>query len=553
MSRCGQRLRRPSITAVLASICLALTGLASVAVTQARASTTQQSIIEDDSQLRAHLTRTLATMHELGVSLVKVAVYWQSVAPKPGAKRAPAGFNAQNPAAYPASSWAFYDALVRQAQQDGMQVGFMLTGPAPVWAEGPGIPAGHPAITGNWKPSASAFGSFVHAVGKRYSGRYAPSRGAAPLPRVSWWSIWNEPNYGPDLAPQAIANNTIDTAAPMYRDLLRAAWTGLATSGHSPVADTILFGETAPRGIVRPGFPGNFSGTVPLRFIRALYCVNNAIRPLQGAVARNEECPTGPGAVARFRADNPALFQASGYALHPYEQGLPPVVPTYACGLQFCWNTVTRRSDPDYADFPEIGRLALLLDRLNATYGSPTRFPIWSTEYGWWTKPPYSGRGALPPTTAAAYMNWAEYLSYINPRIRSYDQYLLVDPVSADFASGLELPHGQRKATFDAFELPVFMPSTTVRAGGRLLVWGCVRPGPAALSLTGVAQNVAIQFQSSARAPFHTLTTVTIGSPRGYFETRLVFTQSGSIRLAWTSPAGRKVYSRSVAVAIRRS
>jgi hypothetical protein len=290
---------------------------------------------------------------------------------------------------------------------------------------------------------------------------------------------------------------------------------------------------------------------VPLRFIRSLYCVNDAVRPLRGALAAREGCPTTAAAAQSFRSQNPALFNASGFAVHPYEQGLPPVVPTFACGLTFCWNTRTRRSDPNYADFPEIGRLTTLLDRLNTMYGSPTRFPIWNTEYGWWTNPPYAGHGAVPPATAAAYMNWAEYLSYINPRLRSYDQYLLVDSPRADFASGLELPNRRPKATFDAFELPVFMPATLGRAGGRLLVWGCVRPGPDALTVNGLAPTVRVQFQTAARGPFRTLVSVQVTNSRGYFETRPAFARSGTLRLAWTSPAGTSVVSRPIAVSVR--
>ena len=35
---------------------------------------------------------------------------------------------------------------------------------------------------------------------------------------------------------------------------------------------------------------------------------------------------------------------------------------------------------------------------------------------------------AVSPALAASYLNWAEYLTWRDPRIRSYDQYLLIDP-----------------------------------------------------------------------------------------------------------------------------
>ena len=42
------------------------------------------------------------------------------------------------------------------------------------------------------------------------------------LPRVSFWELWNEPNFGIDLAPQAINGSTVPAAPAMYRGLLDA-------------------------------------------------------------------------------------------------------------------------------------------------------------------------------------------------------------------------------------------------------------------------------------------------------------------------------------------
>ena len=528
----------------LAAIALSIVALHAASAT---ASVTQESILQDDNQLKANPTGTMQTLRDLGVQRIRVNLSWGTVAPAPTSARRPKGFNASDPAAYAVSAWAPYDAIDRAGAADGIAIDFTIDGLAPYWATGSGVPRGTSGyFRGAWQPSASEFGSFVRAVGTRYSGTYKPRGSSTALPRVNFWSIWNEPNYGYDIAPQGIgAGQSIPNSPHVYRNLLGAAWSALQASGHGTRTDRILFGEVTPHGVNAWGV---FSNMKPLIFLRSLYCVDSGYRPLGGSAAAAQGCPTTTAGTRGFRRQNPALFSAGGFAVHPYEQASAPNTPTHLCGTKLC---VGAPSDPDFADLPEIPRLERTLDRLNAVYGSRTHFAIWSTEYGFRTKPPDPNLG-ISQATAAIYMNWAEYLSYLNPRLRSYDQYLLVDPVSADFASGLELPHGQRKMTFDAFELPVFMPSTTVRAGGRLLVWGCVRPGPAALSLTGLAQNVAIQFRASARAPFHTLTTVTIGSPRGYFETKLVFTQSGAIRLAWTSPAGRKVYSRTVPVTINR-
>lgn len=519
-----------------------------IVVPVAAASTTQESIMEDDVQLHDNMAGTLATMRALGVTRVKLGVYWDSIAPAAGSFHKPKNFDATDPAAYPATNWTFYDDVIREAQADGLQVGLMLTGPGPLWATGPGMPKTSNCPCGQWKPSPADFQAFVHAVGERYDGSYTPRGASSPLPRVSWWSIWNEPNYGPNLAPQATDHDTIEVGAVEYRGLLDAAWDGLTSTGHRPASDTILIGETAPRGLNHP--IGNFSGDKPLRFLRALYCVNASYRPLRGLQATERDCPTSAAGTSTFRARNPALFGASGYAVHPYEQGVAPNIPTYACGPLVCWNAKTRKSDPDYTDFPEIPRLEKVLDRLNTLYGSHTRFPIWNTEYGYFTYPPDTDRGSLPAATVAYYINWAEYLSYIQPRIRSYDQYLLVDPPVPHFATGLELNDGTPTATYHAFQIPLYMPVTASRAGVKLTVWGGARPAPYALSDTGLNQEVQIQFQPGSHGRFGTLQTVAVSNPLGYFEVKQAFGASGSVRLEWTTPSGAPTYSRTVTVSI---
>ena len=163
-----------------------------------------------------------------------------------------------------------------------------------------------------------------------------------------------------------------------------------------------------------------------------------------------------------------------------------------------------------------------------------------------------AAQGALPPQTAAEYMNWAEYLSYINPRMRSYDQYLLVDgPDELGFASGFELSNGRKLATFDAFELPLFLPTTTATSqSDKLLVWGAVRPAPYALSATSLTPTAQLQFQPGSHGAFQTLQTISTTNAEGYFTVKQAFPSSGTVRLAWTSPTGTTVDSRSVTIVV---
>ncbi len=509
----------------------ALLAAGALHVAPAAASTTQLSIFQDDGQVKSNWAGTLSTLKSLGVTTVRVGLTWDSVAPDPSSTRKPA-FNASDPGD-PLYNFYVYDQIVMTAHQDGLTVDFLLTGPAPSWADAKGEPHGGPP--GIWKPSASDFGAFVRAVGERYSGSYPAG---APLPRVRFWSIWNEPNYGTNLAPQATNHDTVEAGAVEYRALLGAAWNGLKASGHTTHTDTILIGETAPRGVDHP--IGNFNGVKPLRFLRALYCVGSSYRPLSGTAASERGCPTTAAARRRFRAANPALFGASGFAAHLYASQSnpgPPTQPTNEPGR--------RGEDPDYADLPGVGQLERALDRLNRTWGSGTKYRIYNTEYAYRTRPPDPHAG-LKPAIAAVDMNWGEYISFRNSRIASYDQYLLVDPSGGVFASGLELPNGTPKATYYAYRMPLFLPVSSARHGHTLEVWGGVRAAPAA----GSGQKALIEFQRGGHGAWSTLATVTIRNARGYFDVREAFPASGNVRIAWTAPSGSTEYSRTATVGI---
>ncbi len=544
-------------------VVLALVLLA-IPAARALASSQQISIIQDDARLDADPAGTLARARLLGANVIRVSVYWNSIAPAPNAKKMPRHFNAADPAAYPQFAWALWDTIARYAHQDGIRVDFDLIGGAPRWALGPGRPAGNQ--NPNWEPSASAYGAFVHAIGVRYSGTYVPPGASAPLPRVDFWTIWNEPDYGPSLAPQGVPGHlTIENSPRMYRNLLDAAWGSLLATGHRTSTDTIAFGELAPRG---ENYWGVFSGMTPLNFLRNLYCVGSNYRPLRGAAAAVRGCPTTAAGSRRFRAQNPALFLASAVTDHPYMRWYPP-------NREFNPDPVNHLSTRDYTSLGVIGNLSRALDRLVGVYGSRTRFPIYDTEFGYITSPPKHSPDPkvtstrvyyLSPTTAAQYMNWAEYISWRNPRLTTFDQYLLYDPVRptrandwGQFASGLLSWTGAQKATYYAFRLPLYLPVTTARRGHSLEVWGCVRPARFAVLDTGAPQSAQIQFAPRGSRNYNTLQTVTIGARAScYFDVRVTFPSSGTVRLAYTYPAGDQllgngaaVVSRTVSVTVR--
>ena len=81
----------------------------------ALASTGQVSVIEDDTHLEANPAATLERMRLLGADVVRVSVPWQMIAPAPSSARAPFGFDAADPAAYPAAGWGLWDEIVTDA------------------------------------------------------------------------------------------------------------------------------------------------------------------------------------------------------------------------------------------------------------------------------------------------------------------------------------------------------------------------------------------------------------------------------------------------------
>jgi hypothetical protein len=498
-----------------------------------------ETIFEAQTELFQSPGPTLDALKRLGVDRVKVFMPWSYLAPDPLSHTRP-HFDAASPAAYPPGNWGIFDAIIREAAARRIGLDVALEAPAPLWATGPNVPSGTaPSFLGAWEPSPKQFGMFVHAVARRYSGHYTPPGGGPPLPKLDFWSIWNEPNYGQQLAPQAVSGSTVELSPALYRRLLDAAWSALQATGHQH--DTVLIGEIAPRGQTVGNQPGNFSGMVPLRFIRALYCVDGSLHPLTGDAATARSCPSTSAGSEAFVREHPGLFEASGFAFHPYPQGFAPNVRT--------------PDEPDYADLPQLGPLERTLDGALSAYGSHAQLPLYDTEFGYQTNPPETGIArAVAPAQAAAWANLAEWMSWRDPRVLSWDQYLLNDPPDGEsnFDTGLNFHSGAHKALFDAFRMPVYLPSQTGKSGHALEVWGCVRPVRYVHSRK--PQMASVQWKPASGGAFKTVKRVILTDPYGYFDTQVTFPSSGLVRVTWSYPrsaGGGQIHSRTVQVTIR--
>jgi hypothetical protein len=528
----------------------ATTALAAAATLPATASAShnQVAIIQDGGDL-SNPVGALQEFRHLGANTIRVVIPWAQVAPSPTAKKKPS-FNATDPNAYAAKNWAPFDAIVKTAAADGMTVDLTLAGGTPRWAEASAAPPAPQANAAffSWEPNAAAYGQFVRAVGTRYSGHFTPKGEASALPGVHFWALFNEPNFGQDLGPQAINDSKILTAPMYYRNLANAGYGALKATGHS--GNTILMGEFAAQGFEpgpfpksSGGLPGNFGQTRPLLFIRELYCVDSRFHQLRGSTAKAVGCPTTAAASRKFRSQNPGLFNVSGVSLHPYGQAQSPVSKA--------GNKV------DFGLFQDIPSVERTLDRLTRMYGSGKRFPIYNTEYGYITNPPHPGY--VSPATAAYYINWAEYLSWKQPRVSSYMQYLLADPQPAakpynGFASGLEFSNGSHKPGYDAFRLPVYMPHTSFSHTSSQELWGAVRPAPFMTRDGSGTPAVAVQLNGQ------TIKTLNPSGSGGYFDVHMAFPKSGSVRLAYTYPSsnpflptsdlGHTVFSRAINIKV---
>jgi hypothetical protein len=473
--------------------------------------------------------------------MVRLNIRWSFIAPAPNSRTRP-NFNASNPDSYPVGAWEQYDTVVSDARADGIQLMFTPTAFAPLWAQGanPQKYGAHYNSEFAFMPSANEFEQFVEAVGKRY-------------PSVHAWELYNEPNFGEDLAPQGIDGSRVLYSPVMYRGLISAAWGALHTTGHG--RNTILIGSLAAHGAHipssrKPGLPGAYGETPPLEFIRDLYCLDSSDHPYRGAAAAVRKCPTTAAAARRFRAQNPALFSSSAWSIHPYPLGADGGTPP----------TRTNYHNPNYAGFSQLPNVLSTLDRAQRAYGSGKRFTLWNTEYGYITNPPNRSESFVSLANQAYYENWAEYLSWRNGRIASSMQYLLYDPNPSvgtpecgGFASGLVFypappispgcstyAPGTAKPGLNAYRLPIFLPSTTAKRGHALTVWGCVRPARYAFADVHKPQRGSIQFQRGSAGAWSTVATVTIGNASSscYFTRSVKFPSSGSVRLAWSYPLG---------------
>jgi hypothetical protein len=493
---------------------IAALALAAALPATAAASATQESIVQDDGLLLfsgpGQRDAALDEMRALGADAVRAFVYWDSVAPQSSATIRPPGFDAADPAAYPADLWNRFDGLVRAAQARGLSLILTPTSPVPAWAS---ECRGSVRARQSCRPRPSEFGTFLRALGTRYSGAYRDEdEGGGLLPRVSRWGLWNEPNVGRWLTPQYVrrGGRLVPASPARYRRLALSAIAGLRATGHA--RDQILLGETAPIGHAGGSISRRPIATAS--FWRGLLCIDAAGRPLRGRAARDQECGRRP----------PRLL-ASAISHHPYVRGgsRSPL-------------TRPRRDEITIANLSRLEAILAQGARRGRLRGG---LPIYYTEYGFQTNPPDRILG-VSPSRQAAYLNQSDWIAYRQRRVRGIAQYLLRDDVGNDgFQSGLRFADGRAKPSWAAYRLPIWV----VRRGVSVTVFGQVRHAP-----DGAPGVVRVQLRLPRRG-WSTYRTVK-PNRKGFVLSRM-WSKRGAWRLVWEPISGPSVVSRVATEATR--
>ncbi len=351
---------------------------------------------------------------DVGAGSVRLNLRWDTVALTP-----PAGQD-RDPA-WPGYTFAAIDAEVVAAVAAGLRP-ILNVSRAPLWAQGAGRPSG--VGRGSWKPDVAAYGRFVTAVARRYSGSFVDPVTGARLPRISAFQLWNEPNLDTYLAPQW--ENGRPFAPGRFRQLVNAGYRSIKAVQPSA---TVAAAGLAPFGDYRTTSGKRMP---PVAFLRTMLCVDRKLR---------RSC--------RQRTTVDVI------AHHPY--------------------AVRKPSSPalnvDDATIPDLGKVTRVVAAARRVGNVGPRAPrLWVTEVSYDSAPPDpQGVPTARLSRWTAEMLWRVW----NQGADTVIWYLLRDAAptpsyAATYQSGMYLLDGTRKPSAQAFRFPLVV---TARAGDRLRVW----------------------------------------------------------------------------------
>jgi hypothetical protein len=301
----------------------------------------------------------------------------------------------------PAYNWSLYDRLMRYAATYHIKVVFSILF-TPSWANGGKARTVAPT-------NAKELQDFAYAAATRYNGSYVPpswqqqptlESPTEPLPAVTLWTAWNEPNNPVFLSPQYVRSGGkwVIESAIQYAKICNAVYAGIHAGGTS--GEKVACGVTAPKGNDAP--TTSRPSVDPLSFLEA--------------------------------AKKAGMKTFDVYAHHPY-YAAPTESPTYVPT-----GKTARRI--------QMGNIGVLLTELTKLYGPKH---LWITEYGYETNPPDHNFG-VSLAKQAAYLTQAYAIARKNPRIDMMLWFLIRDDANlGGWQSGLETVSGKKKPAWNAF------------------------------------------------------------------------------------------------------
>jgi hypothetical protein len=393
-------MRRALSLGLVAGVALVAAAAAGAGRQAQRTAPLLTGFVDEAQTLYGDPASAFSTLQTLHAQVIRVNLYWG------GTKWAVANERPADPTdpGDPAYDWTLYDRLVRYAADRGIRVVFSILF-TPSWANG-----GRARNVAPIRPNDLE--QFAYAAAVRYSGFYtppdAPQDGTVgdavqPLPAVTMWTAWNEPNNPVWLSPQykRVAGAWRIESAFQYARICNAVYQGIHSVIISPErgpvpGEQVACGVTGPRG-------------------------NDAPRS-----GRPEPDPIA----FMVAAKRYGLKRFDVWAHHPY-----PLAGT---------------DTPTYVPAPTqhavlLGNIGALLTKLTQLWGPKH---LWITEYAYQTRT----RTGVSPTKQAAYMRQAFALARANPRIDMMLWFLIRDDTSAHgWRSGVQTASGALKPSFGVF------------------------------------------------------------------------------------------------------
>jgi len=321
----------------------------------------------------------------LDVGFMRWDMQWSVLAPtKPANPRDPAD---------PAYDFTAADQFVRAAADHGLQGKVMFTlWKTPDWA------TKAKTAKATQMPDLTAWKNFVFACAARYSGTYVPPGQATPIPAVTNWETWNEPNAAFAFRPQKVGSKVVSPGN--YVKLLNAlkGEVSKVTSTHTFVAGALY----------KQGGPGSVT---PINFLRGMKAAHASFDVL---------------------------------SMHPYNN-------TPRLGLKDGVNQ--SKTNPSFIG---VGNFQTFITLSNQIFGK--KHPIWITEFGWNTPSPGKNQyvATLKQQAQFAYESILRFKQL--PQVERMTWFLIKDEaprVGAWYTTGLRTVTGSEKPSYSSWQSAV--------------------------------------------------------------------------------------------------